>query len=680
MYQLFITGMGLLSIEASAMDNLAEMVSNVERAQLGNAEAFEWLVKRFQDMAYGYAFALLGDYALAEDAVQEAFIEAFRSLPDLREARAFPAWFKRIVYKYCDRYLRSKDVQIVNLDEVESFPATQPGPGELSEQSDMRVWVRTVMQSLPVAQRVATTLFYINGYSYAEIAVFLEVPAKTVKSRLFSSRKRLKERIVEMLQDEFKNNSLPEDFAQETLERAVAKAGEMNQKRHFEQAENLLRQVLAKAPGHPGALRELNRNLMWGQVYDHGRWDLLPELVRQGRNILRAGYDEQVNDDLACTLLAVPAVREAIDFLGAWIDRDGPGLRRLGMLSWAKGAAGEYDQAEALWREAMGIATQDSLDNLRERFSTACEALVDCFLAAGEYGRARRAAEVAWGVYRDRVQPAGGPGRGDQTWLSIFLQAGLDVEVVAKTLLAGYKEAVSPQDRANRLCIRAYVDEPGVVIAGWLAWVEERVEASDIGLLEAYRGQILQPLRQRALAKDYLDLSRSIWQQLQDMEDPGMQDVRRMWNWERFNYFPYADLGDWQAVERVAWQGVRESGMEVSATGLILAAAAQGKPSPEELVLAVEQGGVSQVDEYGLCGWYMLAREAAAHGDAEQAFQALDRSVSYWSNPPYYFMNLWEKDTYWGELRDAVEFKRIYSEKRDRIGPIYGMLHYFPRW
>jgi len=167
---------------------------------------------------------------------------------------------------------------------------------------------------------------------------------------------------------------------------------------------------------------------------------------------------------------------------------------------------------------------------------------------------------------------------------------------------------------------------------------------------------------------------------LEAVRSPDIESMIAMWNWERFNYFPYADLEDWQAVERVSWRGIEACGYEISATGLILAAAALGKPVPQELMAEVEQGGVSSIDEYGLCGWYMLAREAAAVGKIDLAFENLDRSVSYWSNPPLYFINLWRKDAYWGALRDDSRWQRIFASKRERIGPIYGMLHYFPGW
>lgn len=97
------------------------------------------------------------------------------------------------------------------------------------------------------------------------------------------------------------------------------------------------------------------------------------------------------------------------------------------------------------------------------------------------------------------------------------------------------------------------------------------------------------------------------------------------------------------------------------------------------MVRFIEQEGVEALDEYGRMGWYVIAREAAAAGETDRAFEALERALSYWSNPPY-LDDPWESDAYWGELRKHPEFKRLFDEKRARIGPIYGQLHYFPGW
>ena len=87
---------------------MADLDLLIMSAAAGDVCAFEQLVLRFQGMAVGYAFAILGDFHLAEDAAQEAFVEAYAKLASLREPRAFAGWLKRIVFKHCDRLTRRK--------------------------------------------------------------------------------------------------------------------------------------------------------------------------------------------------------------------------------------------------------------------------------------------------------------------------------------------------------------------------------------------------------------------------------------------------------------------------------------------------------------------------------------------------------------------------------------------
>src|SRR5512136_1864218 len=110
---------------------MEELISLIQRAQAGDAEAYGVMVTRFQNMAYGYAYACLGDFDLAQDAAQEAFIEAYQRLPLLREPFAFPAWLKQIVYKHCDRLMRGKEHAVIPLDGVDEIPSPQPGPHEM---------------------------------------------------------------------------------------------------------------------------------------------------------------------------------------------------------------------------------------------------------------------------------------------------------------------------------------------------------------------------------------------------------------------------------------------------------------------------------------------------------------------------------------------------------------------
>jgi RNA polymerase sigma factor (sigma-70 family) len=194
-----------------------ELRSLVTRARAGDLAAYGEVVRRFQDMAFGYAYSILSDFHLAEDAAQEAFIQAYRDLGKLDEPAAFPGWFRRIVFKHCDRLRRRKQVATVPLISAGGVASQSPGPAEKAERREMADQVLAAIRSLPDDERTVTTLFYINGYSQKEVAEFLEVPVTTVNNRLHASRKRLRERMVPMVADTLRKNRLPDDFKDRLL-------------------------------------------------------------------------------------------------------------------------------------------------------------------------------------------------------------------------------------------------------------------------------------------------------------------------------------------------------------------------------------------------------------------------------------------------------------------------------
>ncbi len=163
-------------------------------------EAFAELVIRFQDMAFACAYAVLGDSYLAEDVAQDAFVVAWQKLDQLREPNAFPGWFKRIVLSHCSRLTRGTRLQIVPLEVGVKSPTTEPGPHIISEKQELLDRVLRAIKALPDNERLVTTLFYVNGYTQADIGEFLEVPVSTVNKRLYTARRRLKES-VEMFKD-----------------------------------------------------------------------------------------------------------------------------------------------------------------------------------------------------------------------------------------------------------------------------------------------------------------------------------------------------------------------------------------------------------------------------------------------------------------------------------------------
>jgi RNA polymerase sigma factor (sigma-70 family) len=191
-----VIGASMESIEALVAQLQTPGASGVE-----HQEAFRALVACYQDGAYTYAYAILGDRDLAEDVAQEAFLTAFRSIGGLREPTAFPGWFRRIIRTHCHRLTRGKQLLKMSLDVVDDSPSSAADPTEILDHRELQRTVRAAIQALPERERIALLLFYVGGYSLAEIATLLNVPVTTVKKRLQYGRQRLKVRGSEFLHD-----------------------------------------------------------------------------------------------------------------------------------------------------------------------------------------------------------------------------------------------------------------------------------------------------------------------------------------------------------------------------------------------------------------------------------------------------------------------------------------------
>jgi RNA polymerase sigma factor (sigma-70 family) len=175
-----------------------ELAQLVTAAQSGDLDAFGQVVGRFQKMACALAYSAIGDQHLAEDAAQEAFIEAYLYLPKLREPAAFPGWFRRIVLKRADRLTRGKHPASVSLDHAEQLACERQDPPALAEARELQGLVQRAITALPEIDRQMVSLFYFAGYSQAEIATITELPVTTVKKRLYDARLRLRRELDDL--------------------------------------------------------------------------------------------------------------------------------------------------------------------------------------------------------------------------------------------------------------------------------------------------------------------------------------------------------------------------------------------------------------------------------------------------------------------------------------------------
>ncbi len=173
----------------------------VTRARRGDQVAFAALVDGRLGSTFRTALAILGNESDARDATQEIFLRAWRNLPELREPDRFGAWFGRIVVNTCRTAVRGRRRRIVREISVEALPeegaqlASGSSPHD-GRTADLDVLERA-LDRLSVADRTLLALHHYEHLSLDDIGVRLGVPAKTVKSRLFSARRSL-ERALEV--------------------------------------------------------------------------------------------------------------------------------------------------------------------------------------------------------------------------------------------------------------------------------------------------------------------------------------------------------------------------------------------------------------------------------------------------------------------------------------------------
>jgi RNA polymerase sigma factor (sigma-70 family) len=161
-------------------------------ARLGDGVAREQLVGRYQKRFLRHAYRLLGDAEQARDAVQDAWLDILRGLPRLGDDGAFPAWAFRIVTRKCARHIAGLQKSRRILATVSVDPIPRGCAEDEIERAAERKPVREALAKLPAEQRVAVALFYLEDMSVAEVAVALEIPVGTVKTRLMHARQKLR--------------------------------------------------------------------------------------------------------------------------------------------------------------------------------------------------------------------------------------------------------------------------------------------------------------------------------------------------------------------------------------------------------------------------------------------------------------------------------------------------------
>jgi len=163
----------------------------VAEARAGNAEAWAALFQRYRLPLYVYIFELVRDEQTSLDLVQETFINAFRHLGSLRDDDKFGSWLFRIAHQKSLQQWRRRDREAEFGEQLES-PSSDDAPVDLLIREEQEEEFMKLLEKLPVAQRSAIVLHYVEDFSLEEIARITETNVGTVKSRLHYAKRALR--------------------------------------------------------------------------------------------------------------------------------------------------------------------------------------------------------------------------------------------------------------------------------------------------------------------------------------------------------------------------------------------------------------------------------------------------------------------------------------------------------
>jgi RNA polymerase sigma-70 factor (ECF subfamily) len=170
-------------------------VGLAERAREGDPDAFWSLVEPYDRGLRALAFRVLGDRDLMDDALQEAYLKAFRALRSFREESAVASWLYRIVYNSCLDQLRGAGRRRHEpLEAAAERSHSGPDPAEVATR---RRDLATALASLPPDMRAAVLLVDAEGMGYGEAAEVLGISRGTVASRLNRARARLRRALAD---------------------------------------------------------------------------------------------------------------------------------------------------------------------------------------------------------------------------------------------------------------------------------------------------------------------------------------------------------------------------------------------------------------------------------------------------------------------------------------------------
>jgi len=180
----------------------------VERVKCGDKTAFDLLVLKYQQRIINLVSRFVRNQSDAQDVTQEAFIKAYRALPNFRGESAFYTWMYRIAVNTAKNHLAVQsrrpvavEQDITEIEQIEGNTALKDyaTPEHMLLRDEIQETVIKAIESLPADLKMAITLREFEGLSYEDIATAMDCPIGTVRSRIFRARETINNQLEPLL-------------------------------------------------------------------------------------------------------------------------------------------------------------------------------------------------------------------------------------------------------------------------------------------------------------------------------------------------------------------------------------------------------------------------------------------------------------------------------------------------
>ena len=207
----------------------------VQAAQKGDKQAFENLVEKYKNAVYAVIFPKVKNYHQAEDLTQETFVQAYKNLSSIKEPERVGFWLCGIARNIARKWITRKKRNDFSIEQLmaetpwledEMLPllhqTSEETPLESIQQAQMRQLLWHCLMSLPEISKEILFLFYMREMRQQDIAKFLNISLTAVRNRLSDARKRLKRRMIDMVESTIQSQSLAENFTEQIIAEVMA--------------------------------------------------------------------------------------------------------------------------------------------------------------------------------------------------------------------------------------------------------------------------------------------------------------------------------------------------------------------------------------------------------------------------------------------------------------------------